>query len=85
MRQGQATVGLEFPALLAAGLQGVSQHTLLQKVQLVGIVLFDLLRGGLKQLVEVGMVPLDHADDLGQRQPVHQQHFHENERRQRSG
>ena len=71
MRQGQAAVGLEFPALLAAGLEGVGQNALLQVVEFVGVVFFDLLRGSFKQLVEAGMMPLDHADDLGQRQPVH--------------
>ena len=85
MRQGQATVGLEFPALLAAGLQGVSQHTLLQVVEFVGIIFRDLLRGSLEQLVEAGMMSLDQPDDLGQRQPVHHQHFHENKRCQRGG
>ena len=71
MRQGQAAVGLEFPALLAAGLEGVGQHALLQVVEFVGVVFRDLLGSSLEQLVEAGMMSLDQPDDLGQRQPVH--------------
>ena len=84
VRLGKASVGLEFPALLVGRAERLGQHALLQVVELVGVVIRDLLRGGLEQLVEIGMMPLDPLDDLGQRQPIDEQHLQENQRREDS-
>ena len=51
MRLGKASVGLEFPALLVGRAERLGQHALLQVVDFVGVVIRDLLRGGLEQLV----------------------------------
>ena len=85
MRQCQSAVGLIFPALLVGRAECLGQHALLQVVEFVGIIFRDLLRGGLEQLVEAGMVLLNPPDDLVQCQPVHAQHFHENQSRQNGG